>query len=89
MRRGCDAVAENSASFIDSTQPHELLAGHEEGRHIRRIVARQFGKTSQAGVVIAFFVEFHRETVTQKRVARIIGEHGYDFFAARHYHTLC
>ena len=34
--------------------------------------------------MVAFFVEFHREAVAQEHVARVVGEHGFDFFAARH-----
>src|SRR5256885_1422731 len=73
-----DAVAEHRASFIDSPQPHKLLGGHEECRHIGWLVARQIAKLSQTSVVIAFLIELHRETVAQKRIAGIVGKHGFD-----------
>src|SRR4029079_14751040 len=81
---GRDASVENSAGFIDSPEPHELLAGHEERRHIGRVVARQLGESSQGGGVTSFLVELHREAVTKKGVARIVGKYGFDLFAARH-----
>jgi hypothetical protein len=84
---GRNTIAKNRASFIDSPEPHELLAGHEKGRHIGWGVARQIGESSQAGVVIAFLIELHRKTVAQKRIGRVIGEHGFDFRAARHWIT--
>src|SRR3954447_10483903 len=82
---GRDAIAENCTSFVDSPEPHELLAGHEERWHIGWVVARQLGESRQAGIVIALLIEFHRETVAQKGVTRVVCEHGFDLFAARHW----
>ncbi len=74
-----DAGSERRPRLFDAFETNELLRGHEEGRNMRRMVLHQVGEGLEAAVMISLIVQFHRQTIEQKRVIGIVRQHRFDF----------
>jgi len=55
-----------------------LLRGHEKCRHVGWSVTLQLGEFLQTQLVLVFLLQLHRQTIAQKRIVRLVGEHRFD-----------